>query len=119
MREGGSGTSASTQPGPGVLRDPEERQWTYTQSNGDRKNLRCDLLQLAVSRHLAPAGGFALRPAANGDAVRPREQRADRGHGSARAYRTLFVLNSISLVIDAVDVTRYFAGDRAETIPGL
>ena len=33
--------------------------------------------------------------------------------------RTLIVLNSISLVIDAVDVFRYIAGDRAETIPGL
>lgn len=31
----------------------------------------------------------------------------------------LFVLNGISLVIDAVDVTRYIAGERQEVIPGL
>ncbi len=33
--------------------------------------------------------------------------------------RVLMVLNSISLLIDAVDVLRYRAGDRAETVPGL
>ncbi len=33
--------------------------------------------------------------------------------------RALIVLNSVSLVIDAADVIRYIAGDRAETIPGL
>ena len=33
--------------------------------------------------------------------------------------RTLFVINVISLAIDAVDVTRFIAGERAETIPGL
>ncbi len=33
--------------------------------------------------------------------------------------RVLFVLNGISLVIDAVDVIRYIAGERRETVPGL
>ncbi len=33
--------------------------------------------------------------------------------------RALIVLNSVSLVIDAVDVVRYLAGDRAETVAGL
>ncbi len=33
--------------------------------------------------------------------------------------RTLFVLNGISLAIDAVDVIRYIAGERRETVPGL
>ena len=33
--------------------------------------------------------------------------------------RALIVLNSVSLVIDAVDVIRYIAGDRAETVAGL
>lgn len=33
--------------------------------------------------------------------------------------RTLFVLNGISLVIDTVDVVRYIAGDRRETIANL
>ena len=33
--------------------------------------------------------------------------------------RALFVLNGISLVIDAVDVIRYIAGERQETVPGL
>ncbi len=33
--------------------------------------------------------------------------------------RTLIVLNSVSLVIDTVDVVRYLAGDRAETVAGL
>ncbi len=33
--------------------------------------------------------------------------------------RALIVLNSVSLVIDAADVIRYIAGDRAETVPGL
>ena len=33
--------------------------------------------------------------------------------------RSLIVLNSISLVIDAVDVFRYMAGDREETVFGL
>ncbi len=33
--------------------------------------------------------------------------------------RALIVLNSVSLVIDAVDVVRYIAGDRAETVAGL
>ena len=33
--------------------------------------------------------------------------------------RTLFVLNGMSLVIDAADVVRYIAGDREETVPGL
>ena len=32
---------------------------------------------------------------------------------------TLFVINVTSLIIDAVDVTRFIAGERAETIPGL
>ena len=33
--------------------------------------------------------------------------------------RALFVLNGISLVIDAVDVIRCIAGERRETVPGL
>ena len=33
--------------------------------------------------------------------------------------RTLMVLNALSLVIDAVDVFRYIAGDREETVEGL
>ncbi len=33
--------------------------------------------------------------------------------------RALIVLNSVSLGIDAADVIRYIAGDRAETVPGL
>ena len=33
--------------------------------------------------------------------------------------QALIVLNSVSLVIDAVDVIRYIAGDRAETVAGL
>ena len=33
--------------------------------------------------------------------------------------RALIVLNSVSLVIDAADVIRYFAGDRGETVAGL
>ncbi len=33
--------------------------------------------------------------------------------------RVLIVLNSVSLVIDAVDVIRYIAGDREETVAGL
>ena len=33
--------------------------------------------------------------------------------------RTVIVLNGISLAIDAIDVTRYIAGDRDETIPSL
>ena len=33
--------------------------------------------------------------------------------------RALFVLNGISLVIDAADVIRYIAGERRETVPGL
>ena len=33
--------------------------------------------------------------------------------------RTLIVLNSLSLVIDTVDVIRYMAGDREETVAGL
>ncbi len=33
--------------------------------------------------------------------------------------RTLFVPNGISLAIDAVDVIRYIAGERRETVPGL
>ena len=33
--------------------------------------------------------------------------------------RTLFVLNGVSLVLDASDVLRYIAGDRNETVPGL
>ena len=33
--------------------------------------------------------------------------------------RALFVINAISLAIDAVDVTRFIAGERAETIQGL
>ncbi len=32
---------------------------------------------------------------------------------------SLIVLNSVSLVIDAVDVFRYITGDREETVPGL
>ncbi len=32
--------------------------------------------------------------------------------------RALIVLNALSLVIDAIDVARYVAGDRAETIKG-
>ena len=33
--------------------------------------------------------------------------------------RVLIGVNAISLVIDAVDVLRYIAGDRAETVKGL
>ena len=33
--------------------------------------------------------------------------------------RALIALNTTSLVIDAVDVIRYLAGDRRETVPGL
>ncbi len=33
--------------------------------------------------------------------------------------RSLMAVNAISLVIDTVDVIRYLAGDRAETIRGL
>ena len=33
--------------------------------------------------------------------------------------RALFVLNGMSLVIDAVDVIRYITGDRKETVRGL
>ncbi len=33
--------------------------------------------------------------------------------------RTLFVLNGMSLVIDAADVFRYIAGERNETVTGL
>ncbi len=33
--------------------------------------------------------------------------------------RTLMMLNTVSLVIDAADVIRYVAGDRAETVKGL
>ena len=33
--------------------------------------------------------------------------------------RALFVLNGISLVIDAVDAIRYIAGERRETVAGL
>lgn len=33
--------------------------------------------------------------------------------------RALIVLNGVSLVIDAVDVIRYIAGDREETVAGL
>ncbi len=33
--------------------------------------------------------------------------------------RTLMALNATSLVIDAVDVIRYIAGDRAETVKSL
>lgn len=33
--------------------------------------------------------------------------------------RTLMMLNAVSLVIDAADVIRYLAGDRAETVKGL
>ena len=33
--------------------------------------------------------------------------------------RALFVLNGMSLVIDAVDIFRYVAGERQETVPGL
>ena len=33
--------------------------------------------------------------------------------------RALIVLNGVSLVIDAIDVIRYIAGDRAETVAGL
>ena len=33
--------------------------------------------------------------------------------------RTLMVLNALSLVIDAIDVVRYIAGDREETVQGL
>ena len=33
--------------------------------------------------------------------------------------RVLMTLNAVSLVIDAVDVTRYIAGDREETVAGL
>ena len=33
--------------------------------------------------------------------------------------RILMALNALSLVIDAVDVVRYIAGDREETVPGL
>ena len=33
--------------------------------------------------------------------------------------RALIVVNSVSLLIDIVDVRRFFAGDRAETVQGL
>jgi hypothetical protein len=33
--------------------------------------------------------------------------------------RAVIVLNGISLTIDAVDVIRYIAGNREETVPGL
>lgn len=33
--------------------------------------------------------------------------------------RALFVLNGLSLGLDAADVVRYAAGERAETVPGL
>ncbi len=33
--------------------------------------------------------------------------------------RTVMALNAVSLVIDVVDVIRYVAGDRAETVAGL
>lgn len=33
--------------------------------------------------------------------------------------RALMMLNAVSLVIDAADVIRYVAGDRAETVKGL
>ena len=33
--------------------------------------------------------------------------------------RVLIVLNSLSLLIDTVDVVRYVAGDREETVEGL
>jgi len=33
--------------------------------------------------------------------------------------RALMMLNAVSLVIDAADVIRYIAGDRAETVKGL
>ncbi len=33
--------------------------------------------------------------------------------------RVLMMLNAVSLVIDAADVIRYIAGDRAETVKGL
>ena len=33
--------------------------------------------------------------------------------------RTLFVLNGISLVLDAADAIRYIAGERQETVAGL
>ena len=35
------------------------------------------------------------------------------------SIQALFVLNGISLLIDAVDVTRYVAGERQELVPGL
>ncbi len=33
--------------------------------------------------------------------------------------RALMILNAISLVIDAIDVTRYLAGEREEVVKGL
>ena len=33
--------------------------------------------------------------------------------------RVLIALNTISLIVDAVDVTRYIRGDRRETVEGL
>ncbi len=33
--------------------------------------------------------------------------------------RALMTLNAVSLVLDTVDVTRYIAGDRQETVQGL
>jgi len=33
--------------------------------------------------------------------------------------RALFVLNALSLMFDAADAVRYFAGDRQETVQGL
>ncbi len=33
--------------------------------------------------------------------------------------RVLMVVNALSLVLDATDVTRYLAGDREETVKGL
>ena len=33
--------------------------------------------------------------------------------------RALMVINAVSLVLDVADVSRYFAGDREETVKGL
>ncbi|MFQ5543668.1 MAG: hypothetical protein ACE5FY_04885 [Nitrospiria bacterium] len=33
--------------------------------------------------------------------------------------RTLMIMNAVSLIIDVADISRYIAGERAETIKGL
>ena len=38
---------------------------------------------------------------------------------NVETIRAVITLNAISLVIDAVEVVRYLAGDRQETVPDL